>query len=1019
MESQTAVRDQVDDDDFEDLRIAVVMNGGVSLAVWIGGVTQEINRLANAAPSERDPADVYAALLDVVKATARVDVIAGTSAGGLNGGFLALARCYRADLGPLRNLWATKGALGALFRSPFEKDPPSLLRGDEYFLPELRGAFASIFPGAGTSGYVPPEDNPVDLTMTTTVMTGIPRLFRDDFGTAIQEVDHKGRFRFVRGPRTRPKDDPFATAAVVPRLALASRSTASFPFAFEPSFCPVNETVRKPDHPDMAGYCNFRNSRYVLDGGVLLNKPVRPALEAIFRLPAERQVRRVLAYVNPDPGALEHLDVDDDVADPPTLATVMMDSLSSLPRAQSISAELEEIQEHNDRVRERRRLRVDLIGSLGDKLPDLASDLFDAYRAVRIAATVEDVAERVASAAVVSLQDRVAGAPPQWTHEELAAALRDQTLPFVPEGPASLDRLPDEWEWGLAPIERLAATALDVLKRAMLAAPLEDGALREDLRRHRRDFHRQLVALRPLRDDHARFWSAAAAVLPDPPPESADRPATLARWASENVGRWPAIPTRGPDATAVGPADYRRSLTFLVTGLVQALVDARRDLYRAADEGAASTSSTMREDARGLRTLLDALFPSQAVDDVLPCLYRLLRLEVAFVALGGESRANDQEVALVQVSGNTPNSFGGPDRGTDKLAGIQAGHFGAFYKQAWRANDWTWGRIDGATRLCQIVLAPARLKQLRLSTEAALGLVRTVAVDEASEPDRAALAKSFDASACRDELTFLSDDTRPMPPSLPVCAMAIARRLHLGIIREELPYIAAGVETDLAVKAASDGASAAFLRMYEAVTERDPGGLPAQTAFELFARSGIGAEKIADEAGTDLFASTVSTAAAVSVSAVDSPRSGLGFLRMLTRSLRGVMLVLYALVRGAVSSGRAANAAVAFVLAAGGALLALALVTPDPSPFLAAVGGAVALGAVMLAALRTKMRNFAFVLGALVLLLAIAAAVLGVRGELPSTQNLVTAGIVFLVMLFFFGLGSIRERPAGRRDDPS
>ena len=29
----------------QELRIALVMNGGVSLAVWIGGVTQEINRL--------------------------------------------------------------------------------------------------------------------------------------------------------------------------------------------------------------------------------------------------------------------------------------------------------------------------------------------------------------------------------------------------------------------------------------------------------------------------------------------------------------------------------------------------------------------------------------------------------------------------------------------------------------------------------------------------------------------------------------------------------------------------------------------------------------------------------------------------------------------------------------------------------------------------------------------------------------------------------------------------------------
>ena len=35
----------MNDDNLEELRIALVMNGGVSLAVWMGGVTSEIYRL--------------------------------------------------------------------------------------------------------------------------------------------------------------------------------------------------------------------------------------------------------------------------------------------------------------------------------------------------------------------------------------------------------------------------------------------------------------------------------------------------------------------------------------------------------------------------------------------------------------------------------------------------------------------------------------------------------------------------------------------------------------------------------------------------------------------------------------------------------------------------------------------------------------------------------------------------------------------------------------------------------------
>jgi patatin-related protein len=1005
-----SVRHLVSPEDLEDLRLAVVMNGGVSLAVWIGGVTQEINRLANAHPVGADPADVYAGLLDIVKTTARVDVIAGTSAGGLNGGFLALARCYRADLSPLRNLWATKGSLGALFRNPFEKDPPSLLRGDEYFLPELRSAFATIFPTAADESYLSPDEAPIDLTMTTSVMTGIPRLFRDDYGTAIQEVDHKGRFHFRRGPRTAPEDDPFARPAIIPRLALASRSTASFPFAFEPSYVPVGKDGPDSDHPDMAGYSNFANSRFVLDGGVLLNKPVQPALEAIFRLPAERQVRRVLAYVNPDPGAMESLRRDDDLANPPTLPTVMMDSLSSLPRAQSISAELDEIRDHNRRVRERRRSRVDFIEMLGPRLVELAEGLFAAYRRVRVSVTMDDVAERVAEAASPLLEDRVSGAPPQWTHDELAAAVARQELPFVPASADALTQRADQWEWGLAPIDRLASAGLDLFKRAMWVAPIDESDLRERLRSHRMTFHEHLVALRPLLDENAEFWKAAASSLPAPPAQSEDRPEVLGQWAETHVKRWPAT-SSGPGE--IPAAEYRRSLGFLATSITSALVDARDDLYRAVDEGRRSQASSARDEAERLHILLDVLFPPSAGTDdpVLGTLARLLRVEVAFVALGGQPTGVEQEVGLIQLSGNTPNSFGGPAEATKKLAGIQVAHFGAFYKQSWRANDWTWGRIDGATRLCQIVLSASRLKQLQVTTDEALGLVRSVAVEQAAPGDVDALARMFPEKACRDELTFLDDDTRPMPPSLPTCSMSIARRTHLAILREELPNIATGVEVDLAAKASPEAAGIAFLRDFRRAQEENPRGLPVDVTFSLFANSGIGSEKIADEVGTDLFASTVSTAAAVSVSVVDSPRTKLGPLRLLTRSLRGVMTILYALVRGAVSSGRFANAAVAFVLAFGGALVAVSIVGEDPAPFVAGLGASIAIAGVMLAALRSKMKRFALVMLGLIAVIATGLVILALRDRLPTLENVVTAGIVFAVVLFFFLLGFVREKP--------
>ena len=87
--------------DRQDIRLAVVMNGGVSLAVWMGGMTLELQRLAMA---RRRGDGGYLPLLDLLQADARVDVIAGTSAGGINGAFLALGLAHGRDIAQMRKL---------------------------------------------------------------------------------------------------------------------------------------------------------------------------------------------------------------------------------------------------------------------------------------------------------------------------------------------------------------------------------------------------------------------------------------------------------------------------------------------------------------------------------------------------------------------------------------------------------------------------------------------------------------------------------------------------------------------------------------------------------------------------------------------------------------------------------------------------------------------------------------------------------------------------------------------------
>ncbi|HKC23747.1 MAG TPA: patatin-like phospholipase family protein, partial [Thermoanaerobaculia bacterium] len=67
-----------------EIRVALVFSGGVSLAVYENGVAHAFFDLVR-------ENGVFGPVLDLLDSHARVDVIAGTSAGGINGLFLASA----------------------------------------------------------------------------------------------------------------------------------------------------------------------------------------------------------------------------------------------------------------------------------------------------------------------------------------------------------------------------------------------------------------------------------------------------------------------------------------------------------------------------------------------------------------------------------------------------------------------------------------------------------------------------------------------------------------------------------------------------------------------------------------------------------------------------------------------------------------------------------------------------------------------------------------------------------------
>ena len=440
----------------EELRLALVLNGGVSLAVWMGGTTREVDDLVRAnRAGRRDRArGAYAAVLDLARTWAAVDVISGTSAGGINGAALALSQVNEnAELGALRDLWAEQGDLDNLLRAPFRGQPNSLLRGDEYFFPALTRAMRGL-----TTDFEPTEDA-VDLTITTTLLHGSLSVTTDGLGQRLPQRHHGARFRFSTSTEL-GRDNDFAPGRIddtAAAMALAARCTAGFPFAFEPSFVPVasdpGHRVDEPlgvERPDMTRWASWSTglgrsgpgpgaaptadqSRFAVDGGVLANTPTREALDAIDRRPANRPMRRVMMLVFPHAPIVDPRARDTDPADRPDRPPTVTDSLTGVLGALTAQGALtfvEEIEAHN---REAARWR-------GGRLQVLEnSDLEGVYRLVASAWRHYRWARTRAAARV--LADRVPR-PEGWSYArvvEAAAAgnlawpeLTGEPLPYVP-----------------------------------------------------------------------------------------------------------------------------------------------------------------------------------------------------------------------------------------------------------------------------------------------------------------------------------------------------------------------------------------------------------------------------------------------------------------------------------------------------------------------------------------------------------------------------------------------------------
>ena len=332
--------------DGPELRIGLVLYGGVSLAVYIYGVVIEMQRLLLAAEElerggEAGEMSAYARALEAAGISkVSIDLLSGTSAGGINGILLAKALARGADVYAAKDIWIEGGDIAALMQPEDAEDPHSLLRS-EYFEEKLAEGMA-LLDRAAPGAPAPPAV--LDLFVSSTHLRGGPRKFVDALGSEISTRQHRYVFqRKVRSERQAPGEetigyeaDDFA-AADNPRLVKLARATSAFPVAFAPvEIEPADRLLREGE-----------GGGWFADGGILNNKPFTEAVETIVSRSSDRPVRRWLFSVDPDP----KFEAAEDGAGPePAFDRIAVSAVASIPRYQSIARDLLALEAHNQKV---------------------------------------------------------------------------------------------------------------------------------------------------------------------------------------------------------------------------------------------------------------------------------------------------------------------------------------------------------------------------------------------------------------------------------------------------------------------------------------------------------------------------------------------------------------------------------------------------------------------------------------------------------------------------------------------
>jgi patatin-related protein len=699
-------------------RLGIVLYGGVSLAVYENGVAQELFR---ATRGDLDEKGTKPTAYDLIKAIADteivVDILSGTSAGGINGILLAYALANAKDFRKSASLWTEKGDIMALLRKPTEENVASLLDSRGYYQTSLKDAFSVM----DEKAYGQPYESEIDLFVTGTDVHG--RVFTefDDQGHPIDVKDHRTVFLLKYRPE---RTNEFSPETCIPALAKLARITSCFPVAFEPvHVCdpsdPPQGTTQEDIDTDtlLRRWGKLTHDAYFLDGGLLDNKPFSYTIDAIFGRLAESDVDRMLLYVEPDPEQFN----DESLPETPNVAKAAGDALIGIPGYESIAGDLQSIAERNSKLSRYNENRKALSGlpAVDDTVAQPQNDEFRPLSSLagpQVAIYLNTRLTQLRDRAMLGILKKDGELRLLKDDDRHAAKmLVDSFAQWPGDGRATLREFDVYYR-----LRRLYHLTYAIKRRMFREGPLEtDKAdLYADVRRR---INHQIKMLEMVKYAMETALDDSAIPITDLAKQMApDADVATRKWiAAQNILRTVLAPT--PVLGNAGTRNWgivtdpdrlreerRQRDVFMGQALRPRLDGLKRDDGSRAPEGKGNLLFDLDQQEREILQLL----PPGDLIRVDYCRFIVIDSYLFAIESAGGIEAKDP-IRTVRVSPIGDRfGFGAGKEVADKLCGRTLGHFGGFMKSSWRANDIMWGRLDGISQLLQCVLTPERVRAL-------------------------------------------------------------------------------------------------------------------------------------------------------------------------------------------------------------------------------------------------------------------------------------------------------------------